>query len=49
MVSAVFHKDVKKGAANFDVKRCAKCGEAVFTDKLKAAADGKLLCIPCSG
>jgi formylmethanofuran dehydrogenase subunit E len=49
MISKVFHKDVKKGAANFDVKRCAKCGEAVFTDKLKTAADGKLLCIPCSG
>ena len=49
MVSEVFRKEVKKGAANFDVKRCAKCGEAVFTDKLKTASDGRLLCIPCSG
>jgi len=48
MVSDVFHKDVKKGAANFEVKRCAKCGEAVFTDKLTTAPDGRLLCIPCS-
>lgn len=49
MISDIFRKEVKKGAANFEVKRCAKCGEAVFTDKLTTAADGKLLCIPCSG
>jgi formylmethanofuran dehydrogenase subunit E len=49
MISDVFRKEVKKGAANFDVKRCAKCGEAVFTDKLTEGPDGKLLCIPCSG
>jgi len=49
MVSDVFRKDLKKGAANFEVKRCANCGEAVFTDKLTTGPDGKLLCIPCSG
>jgi formylmethanofuran dehydrogenase subunit E len=48
-ISAVIHKDVKKGTPNFDVKRCAKCGEAVFTDKLSKAPDGRMLCIPCSG
>lgn len=48
-VSDVFQKDLKKGTANFEVKRCAKCGEAVFTDKLTTTADGTLLCIPCSG
>jgi formylmethanofuran dehydrogenase subunit E len=48
-VSSVFKKDLKKGSANFDVKRCAKCGEAVFTDKLTKAPDGRILCIPCSG
>jgi formylmethanofuran dehydrogenase subunit E len=46
-ISKVFHKEVKKGATNFEVKRCSKCGEAVFTDKLKEAPDGELLCIPC--
>jgi formylmethanofuran dehydrogenase subunit E len=49
MISDVFRKDVKKGAANFEVKRCAKCGEAVFTDKLTKAPDGRMLCIPCTG
>jgi formylmethanofuran dehydrogenase subunit E len=47
-ISDVFHKDMKKGSGNFDVKRCAKCGEAVFTDKLTKAPDGRMLCIPCS-
>lgn len=48
-ISDVFQKDLKKGSANFEVKRCAKCGEAVFTDKLITAPDGQMLCIPCSG
>jgi formylmethanofuran dehydrogenase subunit E len=48
IISEVFHRQEKKGSTNFDVKRCAKCGEAVFTDKLKERADGKTLCIPCS-
>jgi formylmethanofuran dehydrogenase subunit E len=48
-ISNVFKKDLKKGSANFEVKRCAKCGEAVFTDKLTTASDGRKLCIPCSG
>jgi formylmethanofuran dehydrogenase subunit E len=46
-ISKVFQKEVKKGATNFEVKRCSKCGEAVFTDKLTKIPDGKLLCIPC--
>ncbi len=47
-ISDVFQKEVKKGSPNFNVKRCAKCGEAVFTDKLIVASDGRMLCIPCS-
>ncbi len=47
-IGKVIHKEVKKGTANFEVKRCSKCGEAVFTDKLKEAPDGRLLCIPCA-
>lgn len=47
-ISDVFHKDIKKGSPNFEVKRCARCGEAVFTDKLKTTPDGQVLCIPCS-
>jgi len=46
-ISKVFEKEVKKGSPNFELKRCSKCGEAVFTDKLKKTSDGKLLCIPC--
>ena len=47
-IGDVFQKELKKGAANFEVKRCAKCGEAVFTDKLTIAPDGRMLCIPCT-
>jgi formylmethanofuran dehydrogenase subunit E len=47
-VSEVFKRELKKGPTSFEVKRCAKCGEAVFTNKLRAAPDGRLLCIPCS-
>lgn len=47
-ISNVFQKEVKKGSPNFDVKRCAKCGETVFTDKLITAPDGRMLCIPCA-
>lgn len=47
-ISEVFHRDVKKGTINFDLKRCAKCGEAVFTDKLQQSPEGNPLCRPCS-
>ena len=47
-VSDVFQKDVKKGSPNFNIKRCAQCGEAVFTDKLTIAKDGRMLCMPCA-
>ncbi len=47
-ISEIFHRDVKKGATNFETKRCAKCGEPVFTDKLKETGDGRTLCLPCS-
>jgi formylmethanofuran dehydrogenase subunit E len=48
-ISDVFQKGRKKGKANFEVKRCGQCGEAVFTDRLRIAPDGRMLCIPCSG
>lgn len=48
IISAVFQKSIKKGSPNFEVKRCEKCGEAVFTDKLTKTPDGRSLCIPCA-
>lgn len=47
-ISDVFRKDMKKGLPNFELKRCSKCGEAVFTEKLSPMPDGRLLCIPCA-
>ncbi len=47
-VGQVFHKEVKKGTTHFELKRCSKCGEAVFTDKLNKTPGGELLCIPCA-
>ena len=46
-ISEVFHRDVKMGLPTFEVKRCSKCGEATFTDKLAQTPDGRLLCVPC--
>ena len=47
-VSEVFKREVKKGPTSFEVKRCAGCGEAVFTNKLKEGRAGRLLCVPCA-
>jgi formylmethanofuran dehydrogenase subunit E len=47
-IGKVIHKEVKKGTTNFEVKRCSKCGEAVFTDKLHETAGGGLICMPCA-
>ena len=47
-ISEVFHRDVKMGLPTFEVKRCSKCKEATFTDKLAQTPDGRLLCIPCA-
>jgi formylmethanofuran dehydrogenase subunit E len=48
VIGDVLQREVKKGSANFAVKRCSQCGEAVFTDKLKETGDGRVLCIPCA-
>jgi len=48
-LSAVFTRSLPMGKANFETKRCAKCGEAVFTDKLGEDQGGKLICTPCRG
>jgi formylmethanofuran dehydrogenase subunit E len=47
-IGKVFRKEVEKGSTNFEVKRCSKCGETVFTDKLNKTPKGELLCIPCT-
>ncbi len=47
-IGEVFKKEVKKGPTNFEVKRCGKCGEAVFANRLKGEPGGRLLCIPCA-
>ena len=41
--------EVKKGKGVFTAKRCAKCGELTFVNKLRETEDGNLVCIPCSG
>ncbi len=48
-ISEVFTVDIKKKkGAVFETKRCEKCGEATFLNKLRIGKDGKTLCIPCS-
>lgn len=41
--------EVKKGKGVFTAKRCSKCGELTFVNKLRETEDGKPVCIPCSG
>jgi formylmethanofuran dehydrogenase subunit E len=41
--------DVKKGNGIFEAKRCEKCGEMTFVDKLRMGLDEKLVCMSCSG
>lgn len=48
-IGEVHQVEIKKGKGIFDAKRCEKCGELTFVNKLRVGADGKLLCIPCSG
>jgi formylmethanofuran dehydrogenase subunit E len=40
---------VQKGKGVFVAKRCAKCGELTFVNKLRVTEDGHQVCIPCSG
>ena len=47
-IGDVFQKDIEKGSPTFNVKRCAKCGEAVFADKVTVTINGRMLCIPCA-
>jgi formylmethanofuran dehydrogenase subunit E len=47
IISDVFQRDLKKSVTSFEVKRCARCGEATFINKLAEAPDGRLLCVPC--
>lgn len=46
-ISEIFQKDLKKGATSFEVKRCSRCGEATFVNKLAETPDGRQLCVPC--
>ncbi len=48
-IGEVHTVDFKEGKALFDAKRCDKCGELTFVNKLRMTADGKVVCIPCSG
>ena len=49
VIETVKHWDVVKTKGIFDAVACARCGEITFVDKLRVDADGRHLCIPCSG
>ncbi len=48
-IGAVHPVDVKKSKGIFTARRCARCGELTFVNKLRNTEDGALVCIPCSG
>jgi len=43
--------DVSRAAPRpvFETRRCARCGEATFVNRLRVGVDGNLVCVPCSG
>jgi formylmethanofuran dehydrogenase subunit E len=44
------HKTVvEQGKGIFTAKRCARCGELTFVNKLRATDNDQWVCIPCSG
>jgi formylmethanofuran dehydrogenase subunit E len=48
-IGEVHPVEVKKGKSVFATKRCARCGELTFVNKLRVAEDGAEICIQCSG
>ena len=48
-IGEIRHVEMKNGKGVFEAKRCDKCGEVTFVNKLRIRPDGKLVCIPCSG
>ena len=48
-IGEVHTVDFKKGKGVFEAKRCDKCGEVTFVNKLRVSKEGKIVCMPCSG
>jgi formylmethanofuran dehydrogenase subunit E len=48
-VGEVSSVPVEKGKTVFAVKRCERCGDLTFTNKLRLAENGAVVCVPCSG
>ena len=48
-IGEVHTVDFKKGKGMFEAKRCEKCGEVTFVNKLRVSQEGKIVCMPCSG
>ncbi len=48
-IGDVYSVETKKGKGIFDAKRCEKCGELTFVNKLRVGTDGKIVCMACSG
>jgi formylmethanofuran dehydrogenase subunit E len=48
-IGEVHQVAVTKGKGIFTAKRCDRCGELTFVDKLRVTEDNRQICIPCSG
>jgi formylmethanofuran dehydrogenase subunit E len=47
-IEEIHNVDFKKGKGLFKVKRCDKCGEVTFVNKLRINPEGQTVCLPCS-
>lgn len=48
-IGEVHTVDFKKDKGLFEIKRCERCGEATFVNKLRVSSEGKTVCMSCSG
>jgi len=48
-IGEITTREIKKKKGIFEAKRCEKCGEITFVNKLRLGLDGKIICIECSG
>ncbi|HFQ81288.1 MAG TPA: formylmethanofuran dehydrogenase [Desulfobacterales bacterium] len=48
-IGEIMEEEVSGKKGMFAAKPCEICGELTFVNKLRITADGKAVCIPCSG
>ncbi len=48
-IGEVQQTEPPKARGTFKTRRCSRCGEVTFVNKLRVTEEGDFVCIPCSG